>query len=118
MLGMGRIEAATLAYERSILATDSAASRQHFNVCDSITNWCLTLVRGQDPARLPPASEALAGTYGTYWRVAAGVRQVTAVVNHPASSAGNNRMALIHIDLVWKSRLVSCARVVFVPFAS
>jgi hypothetical protein len=60
VLGMGRIEATGLAHERSVLATDSAAAREHSHLCDSFTNWCLALVRGQDPARLPPASETLA----------------------------------------------------------
>jgi hypothetical protein len=43
-----------LAYERSVLATNPAAAREHSNRCDSITNWRLALVRRQDPARLPP----------------------------------------------------------------
>jgi hypothetical protein len=60
MLGMGRIDAASLAYERSVLATNPAAAREHSNICDSITNWCLALVCRQDPARLPAASTALA----------------------------------------------------------
>jgi hypothetical protein len=57
---MGDIEATSLAYERSVLATNPAVARGRFNVRHSITNWRLALVRSQDPARLPPASEALA----------------------------------------------------------
>jgi hypothetical protein len=38
---MGRIDAASLAYERSVLATNPAAAREHSSICDSITNWCL-----------------------------------------------------------------------------
>ena len=56
----GRIEATILAYERSVVATDSAAAREHSNICDSITNRHLSLACGPNPPRLPPASEALA----------------------------------------------------------
>ena len=68
MLGMGRIEATSLAYERSVLATNPGAARGHSNVCYSITNWSFPLVRGSDSRRLPPASEALASTSKTCWR--------------------------------------------------
>lgn len=37
----------------------------HSNICDSITNWHLTTVHGQDPARLPPAREAFVGARRT-----------------------------------------------------
>jgi hypothetical protein len=61
---VGCIDATNLAYERSVLASNPAAAREHSNICDSITTWCLPLVCGQDPARLPPASEALGGVGG------------------------------------------------------
>jgi hypothetical protein len=67
MLGMGRIEAASLADERSVLAKDPAAARGHSNRYHSITNWCLALVRGQNPARLPTTPEALGSTRGNDW---------------------------------------------------
>jgi hypothetical protein len=56
MLGMGLIETTSLAYERSVLATNATAAREHSNICDSITNWCLALVhrplrRGYSPQR-------------------------------------------------------------------
>ncbi len=62
---MGRIETARLAHERSVRATNPAAACEHSNRCDSFTTWCLALVRGQDPTRLPPSSKALAGVGGT-----------------------------------------------------
>src|ERR1019366_1453768 len=65
VLGMGRIEATTLAHERSVLATNPTAAREHSNVCYSITNWCLALVCRSNPARLLPTSEALAGARET-----------------------------------------------------
>jgi hypothetical protein len=58
---MGRIEATSLAHERSLLATNPAATCEHSNRCDSVTNWCLALVCRPDSARLPPSSTALAG---------------------------------------------------------
>ena len=61
---MGRLDATSLAHKRSVLATNPAAARGHSHICDSITNWCFSLVRRQDPARLPPASEALGGARG------------------------------------------------------
>ena len=60
ILGMGHIEATSLAYERSVQPTNPASAREHPNIYHSITNRCLALVRGQDPARVPPASPALA----------------------------------------------------------
>ena len=65
MLGIGRIDAASLAYERSVLATNPAATGERFNIRHSITDRSIPLVRGQDPARLPPASEALGGLSAT-----------------------------------------------------
>jgi HsdM N-terminal domain len=67
VLGMGRIHAACLAYERSLLATNSAATREHPNRCGSVTHWCLALVCRPNPARLSPTSEALAVAGGTRW---------------------------------------------------
>jgi len=65
---MGRIQPTSLAHRRHVFAKDPTAARGRFNIGDSITNWCLALVRGQDPARLPPASEALAGVGGACQR--------------------------------------------------
>ncbi len=65
MLGMGRIEATSLAHDRSVRGTNPAAAREHSHLCDPITNWCLALVRGQDSARLSSASTALAGAGAT-----------------------------------------------------
>jgi hypothetical protein len=42
---MGHIETTSLAYQRSVLATNAATARGHSNMCDSITNWCLAVVR-------------------------------------------------------------------------
>src|ERR1700674_1610274 len=67
MLGRGRIETASVAYQRSIYPACPAAAREHHNICYSITNWCLASVRGQDPARLPTPSATLAGVGGTRW---------------------------------------------------
>jgi hypothetical protein len=53
--GMGRIEATSVAHERSVLATNPAATCEHSNICDSVTNWGLALVRRPDAARLPPS---------------------------------------------------------------
>jgi hypothetical protein len=50
---MERIDATSLAHGRSLLDTNSAAACEYSNVCHSITNWRLALVRWQDPARLP-----------------------------------------------------------------
>jgi len=61
LLEMRRIDATSVAYQRSILATSPAAAFEHSKRCDSIKNWSLALVCRQDPARLLPASEALAG---------------------------------------------------------
>ena len=61
---MGRIDATSLAYKGSILATNSAAACENSNRCYSITNWRLPLVRGQDSAGLPAACKALAGAGG------------------------------------------------------
>ena len=60
-LGMGRIKVTSLAYQRNILPTNPAATRENVNGCDSITNWRLALVCVSNSARLPTASEALAG---------------------------------------------------------
>ena len=49
-----------LAYQRSVLATNPAASREHSHISNSITNWCLALVCRPNPGRLSPTSEALA----------------------------------------------------------
>jgi hypothetical protein len=57
---MGRGDATSLAYERSVLASNPAAARGRFNIRHSIADWSFPLVRGQDSAGLPPASEALA----------------------------------------------------------
>jgi hypothetical protein len=57
---LGCAYATSVADERSILAAHAAASREGSNLHYSITNRCLALVRGQDPARLPPSSETLA----------------------------------------------------------
>ncbi len=43
--GMGRIKAASLAYERSVLGTNPGATCEHSNRCDSITTWRFVLVR-------------------------------------------------------------------------
>jgi hypothetical protein len=67
MLGMGRIDAAGLAYEQSVLSTNSAAACEPSNVGDSITNRCVALVRRPDPAGLSPAPKTLAGAGGTGW---------------------------------------------------
>ena len=64
---MGRIDATSLAYERSVLATNPTAAREHSHICDSITNWCFALVCRSNPARLLPTSEALAVAGGTRW---------------------------------------------------
>jgi hypothetical protein len=61
---MGRLEATSLAYERSLLEANPAAARARFNIRHSITTWCFALVRGSDSAWLPPASEALGGSRG------------------------------------------------------
>jgi hypothetical protein len=65
---MGRVEATGMAYERSILAANPADSREHSNICDSITNWCVALVCRPDPAGLPAASAALGRAGATGWR--------------------------------------------------
>jgi hypothetical protein len=44
MFGMGRIEAATLAYERSVLATNPAVARRCVNFGHSVTDWNIPLV--------------------------------------------------------------------------
>src|SRR5437762_793826 len=65
MLRMGRIDTASLAYEQSVLKTNPAAAPEHSNIRDSITNWCVALVRRPDSAGLPSGSEALACVSGT-----------------------------------------------------
>ena len=64
---MGHIDATSVAHERSVLATNPAATCEHSNICDSITNRRLALVRGPNPARLSPTSKALAVAGGTRW---------------------------------------------------
>ena len=61
---MGRIDAASLAYEQSVLKTNPAAAREHSNIRDSITNRCVALVCWSNPAGLPTAPTALAGASG------------------------------------------------------
>ena len=61
---MGPIESTSLAHQRSVFPTNSAAARKRSDRCDSFTIRGLALVRSQDPARLPPASTALAGAGG------------------------------------------------------
>ena len=61
---MGRLKAACLAYEHSVLSTNPAAARKHSNIRDSITNWCVALVCRSNPAGLPTAPTALAGASG------------------------------------------------------
>jgi hypothetical protein len=71
---MGRIEATSLADQRNIFAENPTAARGHFNIRHSITDWCLALVRSQDSARLPPASEALVSLGKTGWHFSGCVR--------------------------------------------
>jgi hypothetical protein len=66
---MGRIEATGLAYWRSVRGTNPAVAEEDFHIHDSLTNWRLALVCRPDPARLSPASEALAGAGGTSWSI-------------------------------------------------
>jgi hypothetical protein len=56
---VGGIKATSLAYQRSVLAASPAATREHFNICDSVNNQRLAVVCGSDSAGLPTASEAL-----------------------------------------------------------
>jgi hypothetical protein len=58
---VGRIDATSLAHERSVLERNPAAARGRFNIRDSITNWSFPLVRRSDSPRLLPSSTALAG---------------------------------------------------------
>jgi hypothetical protein len=61
---MGRLNAASLAHEQSVLSTGPAAAREHSNIHDSLTNRCVTLVCWSNPAGLPTAPTALAGASG------------------------------------------------------
>jgi hypothetical protein len=70
---MEHVETTGVAYERSILATDPATSREYPHICNSITNWCLAMVCRPNPRRLSPPSEALAGAGQFGWHWAAGV---------------------------------------------
>jgi hypothetical protein len=63
----GRVDAAGLAHERSVLATNPAAARERFNLCYSGTDWSFPVVRGSDSRRLPPSSTALVGIGGGGW---------------------------------------------------
>ena len=65
MLRMGRIDTTRLAHEQSVLSTDPAAASENSNICDSITNWCLALVRRPDSAGLLPSPTALGGARKT-----------------------------------------------------
>jgi len=67
VLGMERIEPASLAYKRSFLATNPATTCENSNRRDSVTDWSLPLVRGADSRRLPSSSEVLADAGGTGW---------------------------------------------------
>src|ERR1035441_170108 len=58
---MGCIDATSLAYQRSVLATNPAAARGRFSIRHSVRDRSFTLVRGPDSRGLPPSSEALAG---------------------------------------------------------
>ena len=64
MLRMGRVDAAILAYKRSVRQKNPAFACEHSNFCDSITDWCIALVRRPAPAGLPPAPKALEGVGG------------------------------------------------------
>ena len=64
---MGRIDTASLAYEQGVLSTNPASSREHSNLRDSITNWCVALVCGQNPGRLSTAPTTLAGVGTAGW---------------------------------------------------
>jgi hypothetical protein len=76
---MGCLEATSLAYERGVLTTNPAAAREHSNICDSITNWCLSLVCRPDSARLHPSSTALVGV-GEIDRCFSRITEVTDVL--------------------------------------
>jgi hypothetical protein len=67
MLRMGCIDTASLAYEQSVLSTVPASAREHSNLRDSITNWCVALVCRPNPAGLPPAPKALADARPNGW---------------------------------------------------
>src|ERR1019366_156815 len=62
---MGRIDAASLAYERSVLATNPAAARAHSNIYHRQADRSIPLVRRPDSRRLLPTSTALADAGGT-----------------------------------------------------
>ncbi len=54
VLGMGSIEATSMAYERSILAANPTAARGRFHIRYSVTDWSFPLVRGPDSPRYRP----------------------------------------------------------------
>jgi hypothetical protein len=55
------------AWLTSELTEDSAAILERCDICHSITDRSVSLVRQPDSTRLPPASEALAGAGATGW---------------------------------------------------
>ena len=65
---MGCIDAASLAYERSVLATNPAAARPLVEFGHRIGRRSITMVRRRDSQRpTPPASEALGGAGEIGW---------------------------------------------------
>jgi hypothetical protein len=64
MFGMGRINTTSMAHRRVILAEDPADARKCLDIRHSIKDWSVPLVRKPNSARLPTASEALAGASG------------------------------------------------------
>ena len=69
MLGMGRIDAASLDHRSGVHRGNPASARANVNLSYRIADWSVALVRRKDSPRLPPASEALegAGTFGEYF---------------------------------------------------
>jgi hypothetical protein len=62
---MGSIHATSLAYRRSVHTANPAVAQEYLHVRYLLTNWSIALVCRPDPARLLPASTALAGAGGT-----------------------------------------------------
>ncbi len=67
MLGMGRIEAASLAHERSVFPTNPAPARGRFNICPFDRELEFPAGTRVGFAKATARIRALAGAGGTGW---------------------------------------------------
>src|SRR2546423_866916 len=59
MLAVERIHATSMAHERTVFSESPAAISECFDICNSVADWSLALVRKQDSARLSSTSATL-----------------------------------------------------------